>query len=149
MAETPLSVRILPMDRHGEFPECQSVRDLQDRFFLRELPARPNGKYFYRHAGLRAKPGTVVLFQSDGAVIALAALTEAERFARPDEHGYSGALYFDVSSIRVFDPIAAAVVSRIWANAKGLGRVKWKLDPNGYAAFELELKHVRTPGLRA
>jgi hypothetical protein len=144
MSETPPAVRILPMDRHGEFPNCRNAEDLQEKFFLQELPRRPRGKYRYRKAGLRAKPGTVVLFQSDGAIIGTAKLTEAERFAEPDE-GYSGALYFDVSSIKVFDPVAWGMVSRIWPKVKRLGRVKWKLDPSGYTAFEQELKNVETP----
>jgi hypothetical protein len=132
------------MSRHGEFSECRSVKDLQERFFLSVLPRTQEGKYWYREAGLKAKPGTIVLFQSDGEIIATAALTEAERFAEPDE-GYTGVLHFDVSSIRVFDPIAWGTVSRIWPNVKRLGRVKWKLDPSGYAAFERELKHVEAP----
>lgn len=144
MSETPPAVRILPMDRYGEFPNCRNAEDLQEKFFLQELPRRPQGKYRYHEAGLRAKPGTVVLFQSDGAIIATAILTGAERFADTDE-GYNGALYFDVSSIKVFDLIASGTVSRIWPKVKRLGRVKWKLDPSGYAAFEQELKHVETP----
>jgi hypothetical protein len=132
------------MDREGEFPNCLNAKDLQDKFFLQELPRRPQGKYRYREAGLRAKPGTVVLFQSDGAIIASATLTGAERFVVPDE-GYTGSLYFDVSSIRVFDPIAWGTVSRIWPKVKRLWRVKWKLDPSGYAAFQQELKHVEKP----
>jgi hypothetical protein len=136
------------MDRHGEFPNCRRAKDLQETFFLHELPRRPQGKYRYRGAGLRSKPGTVVLFQSDGAIIATARLTGAERFAEPEE-GYNGALYFDVSSIRVFDPIAWGTVSRIWPKVKRLGRVKWKLDPSGYEGFDQELKNVETPQLQA
>jgi hypothetical protein len=146
MNQPPLPLRILPMNRKKEFPAYRSVADLQERFFLHELPGRtPEGKYPYRTA-LIAKPGTVVLFQSDGVILASAKLARAERFAQPDERGYRGALYFDVASIKVFDPVPWTTVSSIWPKTKpGPGMVRWTLDASGYAAFQGELSHVRTP----
>ncbi len=139
---TPSAVRILPMDRVDEFPQCVNAKDLQQKFFRLELPRRENGTYRYRKAGLRAKPGTLVLFQSDGVIIASANLNGSERFKQPDKEGYKGALYFDVSSIKVFEPVDMATVSAIWPEIKRLGRVKWNLNPDNYAAFEQKLKYI-------
>lgn len=145
MSNTLLAVRILPMDRDEEFPNCRNIKELQEKFFLREFPRRTNGEYRYHEASLKAKSGTIVLFQSDGAIIASATLNETERFSEPDKDGYKGALYFDVRSIRVFDPVFLGALQTIWSNVKRLGRVKWKLDPIGLPAFERELKGIKTP----
>jgi len=145
MGTTTPAVRILPMNRRKEFPHCKNTEELQQRFFLEDLPFRPNGDYWLYRAGLVAEPGTVILFQSDGMIIASAVLRDCERFEKPDEDGYEGRLYLDVSSIKVFDPVAKDVLGRIWPEVKRLGRVKWSVNPEGYAAFERGLKHIETP----
>jgi hypothetical protein len=86
-----------------------------------------------------------VLFQYAGKIIASAVLTGVERFDTTARRGYGGALHFDVNSIRVFDPVGAEVVVRIWPQVKRLGRAKWFLDPQRYPAFERELRGVDTP----
>jgi len=149
MSDTPPAVRILPMDRRIEWAKYGGAEDIQQKFFLDELRDRPDGHYLFREYGLEAKPGTVVLFQFDGRIIASAAISKkAERFNQPDKDGYRGALYFDRHSIKVFHPVTAAAVSRIWPDFKGFGRAKWKLDPNQYPTFERELKSVQTSGLQ-
>jgi hypothetical protein len=140
MNATPPAVRILPMDSREEFPEW-TIEKLQLDFFLDDLPFRSDG-YLYRKSGLRAEPGTVVLFQFCGAIVASAVLRDVERFETPREKVYEGALYFDPRSIRVFDPVRENVIARIWPKVKRLGRVKWTLDPKRYADFERELKHI-------
>ncbi len=59
----PPAVRILPLNRQEEFPDCQSPKDVQERYFLGDLPFKQGGCYYYRERGLNAEPGTVVLFQ--------------------------------------------------------------------------------------
>jgi hypothetical protein len=49
------------MDSLDEF-EGWKVKRVQSQFFLKDLPSR-DGEYWYRVAGLRAKRGSVVLFQ--------------------------------------------------------------------------------------
>ena len=142
MNVTPPAVRILPMDSHEEFPDW-SIEQLQLDFFLKDLPFRSDG-YLYRKSGLQAEPGTVVLFQFCGAIVASAVLRDVERFETPREKVYEGALYFDPGSIRVFGPVRENVVTRIWPQVKRLGRVKWSLDPDAYADFEGELTHIET-----
>ena len=70
-----------------------------------------------------------------------------ERFERPEKGTYRGALYFDVNSIRVFDPIGTEVVAAIWPEFKGFSHVKWTLDPKGLAEFERRLTGVEQPKL--
>jgi hypothetical protein len=117
MSDIQPAVRILPMDRDGEFPNCKTIKELQEKFFLNEFPRRPNGIYRYRKAGLKAKAGTNVLFQSGGAIIASASLNEAKRFSEPDSEGYKGALYFEVRSITVFDPVVFEVDPKNWTTS--------------------------------
>jgi len=145
MGTTTPAVRILPMNRRKEFRHCKNTQELQQKFFLEDLPFRPNGYYRFYRAGLVAGPGTVILFQSDGRIIASAVLRDREHFEKRDEDGHGGCLYIDVSSIKVFDPVPKDVLSRIWPEVKRLGRVKWSVNPEGYAAFECELKHIETP----
>jgi hypothetical protein len=124
-----------------------SAEDVQRLFFLGELlrPDRSPGKYSYHKSGLRAEPGTVVLFQYTGKIIASAVLTAVERFQTTEKGGYDGALYFDVNSIKVFDPVGVEVVVKIWPQVKRLGQAKWSLDPKHFAAFERELTGVERP----
>lgn len=151
MSHMPPAVRILPMDSQKEFPNW-SVKKLQSQYFLEDLPFRPEGEYPYHKMGLKAEAGTVLLFQYGGRIVASATLREVRRFATPRVEVwegvsavYEGALYFDPSSVRVFDPVTEIVLRRIWPQITRLGRVKWSLDPKGYPTFERELKHVETP----
>jgi hypothetical protein len=118
---------------------------VQEQFFLRELPSqRKNGRYRYRNSGLRGNRGDVVLFQYAGRIIASATLDRVERFERPDG-AYQGALYFDVQSIRVFDPIGPDVVRGIWPKVKKFSQAKWKLDLKGFPALVRRLTGVEAP----
>jgi len=122
-----------------------SVEELQRKFFLEDLPSRPDGHYRYYKYGLKTPPDSVVLFQYRNALVASAVFRNCERFAKADERGYEGALYFDVKSIRVFGPVGPDDVSRIWPQFRGFSHVKQSLDPKGYATFERGLKHVKAP----
>jgi len=148
MSATPPAIRILPMDSQLEF-DGRSIEEVQQTFFLKELlvPDRPPGKYWYRESGLNADSGTTVLFQNDGRLIASATLLEVERFETPEKGTYHGAFYFDVNSIRVFDPIGREVVAAIWPEFKGFSHVKWTLDPEGLAQLERKLTGVERPTL--
>jgi hypothetical protein len=137
-------VRILPMNRKQEFPQYKNVSELQDSFFLTELPRRPSGEYYFHHSGLSTPPGTIVLFQVDGTIIASAVLYKHERFKSPDEEGYEGCLYFETDTIATFDPVDESKVKKIWPNVRRFTQVKWKLDPKGYSLFEKLRKHIRT-----
>ena len=139
--ETPPMVRILPMDFRKEF-EGRSVEDVQQNFFLVELPSRKDCKYGYHKSGLKAPSGTIVLFQYDSRLIASARLTGTEKFQEPEDGGYEGALYFDSKSITIFDPVGPTRVSRIWPEFKGFGRVKWSLSPERYPKFVEELSGI-------
>ncbi len=140
----PPAVRILPMNARTEFKRYRDWKDVQSRFFLRRLlqPKRPPGKYWYRKLALRTPNHSVILFQYDSQIIAVARLISINRFRKPDEDGYCGAFHFDVKSIKVFDPIQPEIVSRYWREFKGFSHVRWILDPKRYPAFERELKRL-------
>src|SRR5262245_36270951 len=108
MRKTPPAVRILPMDSKEEPGFVgRTAEEIQHHFFLTELvrPGRPPGRYCYHKLGLRAEPGTVVLFQYGGKIIASAVLLSVEQFDAPEPGGHAGAFHFDVQSIKVFDPV--------------------------------------------
>jgi len=144
--ETPPAVRILPMDSKETpgFAGC-SAEVVQQQFFLGELLRRekPAGRFLYHRTGLRAEPGTVVLFQYAGTIIASAVLSKIERFDKPEE-GCGGALHFDVNSIKVFEPVSGKALRKIWPEVSRLGQAKWSLDPSRFAAFERTLAGVET-----
>lgn len=148
MSRIPPAVRLLPMatwefcddnERPWEWDE------IQQKFFLQDLPFRPDAHYRHYKYGLSTPPGSAVLFQFRNAVVATATFTEGERFSEPDEDGYHGALHFDPQSIRVFEPVGPDVMSRIWPEFSAFTHVKQRLDPKRYPAFEAALKDVRTP----
>jgi hypothetical protein len=139
------AVRILPMSAKEKSFRGRSVEDVQTGFFLQELPAPPrNGRFRYPTSGLNAEPGTVVLFQYEGKIIASAIFERHERFARP-ENGYHGALWFDVKSIRTFEPVGPEAVRAIWPEFRSFGHVKQYLNPAKYPAFEKQLVDVTAP----
>ncbi len=140
MTTTPPAVRIVPLNL-DEFPGCENANDVQQKFFSDELPSREGGCFRYKRRGLEAEPGTIVLFQCEGSIIASAVFSHAQRFKQPDRDGYEGGLYFDVTSIRVFDPVSAGDLKAIWPSFEGFGQVKQALDPARYPAFE---KHLKT-----
>ena len=143
MIMVPPSVRTLPMSTeefHG-----WSVVDIQQKFFLEDLPFRPDGGYLHYRYGLKSPSGSVVLFQYRNVLVASAIFRDAARFAEPDENGYEGTLYFDATSIQVFDPIGSDVISQIWPEFRRFSHVKQSLDPKGYSALERGLRNVRRP----
>lgn len=158
--EIPTMVRILPMDRKVEFSEYgDNIKRVQDQFFIKELPSRPDnlwqGKYRYRAEGMNAEPGTVVLFQYYGKVIASAVLNNIDKSPQVEE-GYYGAYFFDPSSIQIFEPVSSDEIKLIWGDDfidsqgnkhkgfKRFGQAKIYLDPKKYSTFCSMLKSIRS-----
>jgi hypothetical protein len=140
------AVRILPMSSRQKGFRGRTVEDVQAGFFLEELPFPPkSGRFRYPTSGLNAEPGTVVLFQYEGKIIASAVFERNERFARP-EGSYRGAMWFDVESIRIFEPVGPEKLRSIWPEFQRLGHAKQDLDPVFYPAFEEQLVGVEEPG---
>lgn len=141
------SVRILPMSRKlPQFVEWDE-HAIQDAFFLTKLPAG-NGRFHYTTTALQSAPGTIVLFQYAGFVVALAELLETVRFDRPIANGefpLRGFYQFDPLSIRTFTPVGVAHLQKFWPRLPGLGQVKHKLDPAAYKKFVKSLRKVRKP----
>lgn len=137
-------VRILPPNLQ-EFPGCHSAAEVQEKFFLDELPLRQGACFLYKERGVKAEPGTVVLFQCENRLIASAVFSRAQPFDQPDPQGYKGGLYFDAKTIKVFDPVDADGVRKIWPNFKGFSHVRQSLPLKGYPAFAQSLKGVESP----
>jgi hypothetical protein len=139
------AVRILPMSPHEKSFRGRSVEDVQEVFFLKELPSpRRNGRYRYPTSGLSEEPGAVVLFQYEGRIIASAIFERNERFEQPRD-GYKGVLWFDARSIRTFQPVGRDELRAIWPDFTRFGQAKQYLDPKNYPAFEKQLVGVTAP----
>jgi hypothetical protein len=150
MGTVPPAVRVLPMDSKEEPGFAGSTaEEVQQQYFLYELvrPTRPAGRFCYHKLGLRADPGTVVLFQFAGRIIASAVLVDVIRYETPQPGGHAGEYHFDVHSIKVFDPVDATALGQVWPQVKRLGQAKWSLDPERYGEFERLLTNVESPRL--
>jgi hypothetical protein len=144
MTRLVTAVRILPMNRQKEFMEYKDIKAIQEEFFLHELPLRKDCYYrFYR--GVKAEPGTMLLFQIERRIIARAILHNCTYYKKPDQYGYRGQLSLEKDSIRVFDPVSENVVKGIWPNVKRFSHVKWHLNPDGFSQFEDVLHNNRIP----
>ena len=143
MADVIPEIRILPMNT-AEF-EGRTAKEVQSQFFLKELPSRERGRYYYRTRGLSAEPGTIVLFQYDNRIIASAVFERGERFEQP-EGPYRGALNFDIDSIRVFDPIGQDVLNDVWPEEfRRFSHAKLRLNADAYPEFEGRMTGVYAP----
>jgi hypothetical protein len=137
------AVRILPMSDKIEGFRDRTIQDVQARTFLRELP-RCKGRFRYGSSGLSAAPGTVVLFQFKARIVASAMFLRDERYDKP-KRGYGGAMYFDVKSIRTFDPLDAQAMRKVWPSFQRFGHVKQYLNPTCYPILKRRLKNLATP----
>ncbi len=144
MADRQLPIRVLPMSSNEPEFQGKTAQEIQAEFFLGTLrTSEEPGKYYYHSSGLDADPGTVVLFQYEGQIIASAVLIGIERFDETEE-GYRGAFQFDVGSIRVFDPVNAARMKKIWpTDFKKFSHAKPSLDPAAYSRFERQLTGIQ------
>jgi hypothetical protein len=141
------SVRILPMSDKIEGFRGLSIREVQSIYFLDKLP-NGKGKFPYRSSGLKAPPGTLVLFQFQARIIATSVLVRDERFEQP-RNGHGGVLHFEPDSFRIFEPVDVEGMRKAWPRFRGFGHVKQALNPASYTAFKRRLKKVRTPGRQA
>jgi hypothetical protein len=145
MSKLVPAVRILPMSANEKSFRGRGVEDVQAGFFLEELALPPkSGRFRYPTTGLNAEPGTVVLFQYEAKIIASATFERSERYDQP-QHGYRGAIWFDVKSIRTFDPVDVEAMRKIWPEFRSFGHVKQHLDPAKYAKFQKRLLGVTAP----
>jgi hypothetical protein len=140
--ETP-AVRILPMsDREPGFVG-KGIEWVQRQVFLRDLPAS-GGRFRYRSSGLSARAGTIVLFQYRARVVAMAEFVRDEKYDRP-RRGHGGAMHFDVTSIRTFEPVDVAGMRKAWPGFARFGHVKQVLNASCYAAFRRSLRRLASP----
>jgi hypothetical protein len=137
------AVRIWPMSDQIKGFRGRSIGDVQTNVFLRELP-RCDGRWRYPRVGLNADPGTIVLFQFRARIIASAVFLRDEKYDRP-RSGCAGALYFDPTSFRTFDPLDVQAMRKIWPGLRVLGQAKQMLNPTCYPQFKRRLKNVASP----
>ncbi|MFJ3386379.1 HNH endonuclease [Lysinibacillus sp. NPDC086135] len=124
------AIRLLPMSEDDPEFGQKSIEDLQE-WFNDELPYRV---YNFKR-GMVTPPGTLVLFQYKGCVIASAILEEKVLYEERTEGGYRGAYNFIPSSIAVFTPIKPNELKSVWDKFKGFNQSFQKLDVNQFNSF--------------
>lgn len=143
MRETIPAIRILPMSAKIKGFEKWDIGSVQQNFFLKALVSC-GGRFRYPSSGINAPRGTLVLFQYQARIVASATFLFDDKFARKTR-GAAGAMYFDVNSIRTFDPLDVEAMRKAWPRFRGFGHVKQALNPAGYPSFKRRLKNVRSP----
>lgn len=139
-------IRVLPMDKKGEF--CNSsTKYIQDTFFTKDLPSRYDdfgeGKYCYKKLGMKIEKNTLVLFQYDNMIVALARLNDMVKFDTPQDW-YHGAYYFQLESIKVFEPISNHFLNKTLNINIKFSNVKHTIKTNKIEYLINNLKNVRT-----
>lgn len=81
---------------------------------------------------MNASKDTLVLFQINNKLIASANLESVEKFDEEVEGLYKGAYFFDIDSIKVFDPINARELAEIDKSFKSFSQVKQRIDSSKY-----------------
>jgi hypothetical protein len=140
------TAQILPMAM-GE-SDHQSIVEVQEGYFLNQLPHQLDGSY-HCYTTISAAGGSTVLFQYQGMIIATARLIRCGALPpKKDVNGYTHELVFEPSSIRVFEPIEPKTIKMVWPKVSQLSQVRWKLDPKRLAAFEVFVRNARTPEIK-
>lgn len=124
-------IRLLPMSSELEFLNMD-YKEVQKQFFMDKLINEKKGEYLFRSSGMSAAEGTLVLFQFDNKIIASGVLLSVGKFDDIKDKFYKGAYYFDVESIKVFEPISVDELSKIDKTFKKFSHVKSKLDNSKY-----------------
>jgi len=132
------SIRILPMSKE-EFPEMD-IEDVQNDYFLGDLIEHQNGMYYYRNSGMNSISGTLVLFQFDNMIIASAKLSSIEKYDSPQKGKYYGAYKFDVSTVRVFQPISLEEINKIDKNITTFSQSKQRINISYWPEIEELIK---------
>lgn len=122
-----VEIRLLPMSVAFEFPDMD-YKEIQNQFFLNDLIYQKKGEYLFRKYGMNAEEGSLVLFQIDNKIIASANLIKVDKFKKVKYKLYKGAYYFDVDTIKVFEPITANELYEIDSNFKRFSQVKQHID---------------------
>lgn len=121
-----LLVRVVPLS--ADDSDNDTIEVQQAEYFLGEL--KENGGKFRCRTSIAASPGTPVLFQYRGHVVAFARYIETKALTK-DPLGYPSAMYFVPETITVFQPpITADQMRDLWPREfKRFSHAKLTLSP--------------------
>ncbi|ALO36131.1 hypothetical protein CMT41_16385 [Colwellia sp. MT41] len=138
-------IRILPMSMSADIFKDKTHNEVQSEFFLSRLPFNQNGQYHFHLNSIQAGSGTTVLFQYRAKIIASAVFEKRVDFDKPNRE-YNGALYFDINTIKVFDPVGSELIRSIWPEEfNGFSQATTKLNEDFLSVFEEKLTGLKTP----
>lgn len=101
-----MEIRIIPMSLNDEEFTDMNIKDVQEKFFMKNLIDVNKGWYYYGKNGLIAETGDLLLFQMENSIIASAVLEQVMKFKKATIEGNTGALVIDRKTIKVFNPIS-------------------------------------------
>jgi hypothetical protein len=134
------------MDKKGEFCN-KSIEYIQNEFFIKDLPSRfdeiGEGKYCYKKYGMIIDKNTLVLFQYDNMIVAIARLENIKKFDTPQDC-YHGTYYFQPESIKVFQPINNHLLNKTLNISIKFSNTKHTINTNNIKDFINNLKDVKT-----
>lgn len=123
-------IRIIPMSEE-EF-ENKTIVQIQQDYFVNDLPNRPQCEYNYRASGLSSCDGSLVLFQYKNRIVASAIFKESVKYKEPLEGIYKGYLSFYKDTIQILNPISSEELKKFDNNFEKFSNVKQYLK----CAFE-------------
>nr|WP_246354644.1 HNH endonuclease [Paenibacillus phytohabitans] len=116
------SIRIIPMSLNDISFIGKTISEVQTNYFLTFLPY---GKFRYKKSA-NEKSNSLFLFQFKAQIIAYAILKDN---IKKKEEDYSGAYYFEPTSITIFkDPLNVNDIRSIWNEFKKFGQTIQRLD---------------------
>lgn len=128
-------IRIIPMSEE-EF-ENRTIAQIQQDYFVNDLPNRPQCKYNYRASGLSSSDGSLVLFQYKNRIVASAIFKESVKYKEPLEGIYKGYLSFYKDTIQILKPISAEELKDLDNNFEKFSNVKQYLKCDFESISEL------------
>ncbi|MDN3438704.1 hypothetical protein QMA04_11410 [Planococcus sp. APC 3900] len=125
------AIRILPMSEKDLEFAGKTSEEVQN-WFKNHLP---NRTYQFKNR-MDTPDETLVLFQYQNRLIALAMLERVESYEEKNEYGYKGRYKFQSSSIAIFDPLSLNDVQEIWSGVKSFNQSSQKLELAQYGALK-------------
>ena len=125
------AIRILPMSEKDPEFTGKTSEEVQN-WFKSQLPDQA---YQFKNK-MDTPDETLVLFQYQNRLIALAMLEKVESYEEKNEYGYKGKYKFQSSSIAIFDPLSISDVQEIWSGVKSFNQSSQKLELAQYAALK-------------
>lgn len=115
-----MKIRIEPMNENNETFKEMNVKQIQIEYFMKYLPYKEIGWYWYENLGLTAEQDDLILFQMNNTIIASA------KYDMKLEK--SKAFKVKTNTIKIFKPITKDELCNIIPKFTNFSMVRWSYD---------------------